>query len=108
MLVIEIVQIAVAWLLNRNVRSMQHIRFTDGLFLLGVLELMAASIGMMGRPYNASQGPGRGVPAYPVQPSDQEERSQALAELVEGHYFASRLAIIGVVTILIAVGLTYL
>ena len=80
-------------------------RFGDVLFLVGVLELMAASFGMMSRPYGV--GTWYGVPALPVQPSEQERRAQAAAEFIQKRSFALRLCISGLLTILAALIVYY-
>ena len=67
----EAATLVLAWLLFRWWFWLQ--RFSDVLFLVGVLQLMAASLGMMGRPYEVSNSPW-GVPSSPVHDSEQEKR----------------------------------
>ena len=95
----EAVVLGLSWMFFRRLYWLQ--RFGDVLFLVGVLELMAASLGMLGRPYQVSGG-GYGVPALPVQPSEEERRQQAVAEYIEKRSFATRLVASGLLTVLIA------
>jgi hypothetical protein len=104
-LILEAVSLVLAWLLFRWWYWLQH--FSDVLFLVGVLQLMAASLGMMSRPYEVSNSPW-GVPALPVQASEQEKRWQSIATLIEQKSFALRMIVCGVLTILLAVVLTYI
>ena len=99
LLVWEAVVLALAWMLFSRMHWGHY--FSDVLFVVGVLELMAASVGMLGRPYEPSGG-GYGVPALPVQPSEQERREQAVAEFIEKRAFALRLVASGLLTVLAA------
>ena len=99
LLVWEAVVLALAWMLFSRMHWGHY--FSDVLFAVGVLELMAASVGMLGRPYETASG-GYGVPALPVQPSEQERREQAVAEYIEKRSFALRLGASGLLTVLAA------
>ena len=76
LLALEAATLVLAWLLFRWWHWLQ--RFSDVLFLVGVLQLMAASFGMMGRPYEVPNSPW-GVTALPVQASEDEKRWQSIA-----------------------------
>ena len=105
LLALDAATLVLAWLLFRRWYWLHH--FSDVLFLVGVLQLMAAGVGMMGRPYEVSNSP-VGVPALPVQDSEQEKRWQLIATLIEQKSFALRLIVCGVLTVLLAVVLTYM
>jgi hypothetical protein len=99
----EAATLILAWLLFRWWYWLQ--RFSDVLFLVGVLQLMAGSVGMLGRPYEVSNSPW-GVPALPVQASEQEKRWQLIATRIEQRSFAVRIILCGVLTVLLAVVLS--
>src|SRR5512145_782727 len=96
----EALVVALAWFLYKQVHWGKF--FSDTLFVLGSLELMIASVGMITKPYGVPLS-GFGVIAAPVQPSERELREQMVAEFTQKRLFAQRLAISGVITILLAV-----
>ncbi|HVN55842.1 MAG TPA: hypothetical protein VMT46_16030 [Anaerolineaceae bacterium] len=97
MVVWEAVVLMLSWLLFRWLHWLKN--FGDVLLLVGVLEVMAASVGMMGRPYEVSNSPW-GVLSSSVQPSERERREQAIAEYIEKRSFSMRLIASGLLTIL--------
>ncbi len=98
----EAALIAIVWLGNRLVGGLQRFRFSDLLFVAGVIVLMAA-VATLSRTNEAVPLPGRGVSVLSVQATEQEQREQSLAEsLQRGH-----LAAVGGVAILLAVVLTF-
>ncbi len=103
-LAFEAVTVLLAWLLFRWWYWLKH--FSDVLFLVGVLELMAAALGMLGRPYEVSNSPW-GVWAPAVHASEQEKRWEAVATLIEQKSFALRMIACGTLTVLLAVILSY-
>jgi len=105
LLALEAGTLVLAWLLFRWWYWLQ--RFSDMLFLVGVLQIMAASFGMMGRPYEVNNSPW-GVTAPPVQASEEEKRWQSIATLIKQKSFALRMIVCGVLTILLSVVLIYM
>ena len=106
LLACEIVLVALALLLYSRVNWLQRYYFSDVLFLVGVLEVLTASVGMLGSPYGVTSP--YGVPAVPVQASEEELHDQQVAELMEKTSFAKRVTVIGLLTILAAVALLYM
>ncbi len=104
LLVWEAALLALAWLL-RLAGWAQRYRFSDELLVIGLLALLTASLGMLGRPF-AAFGP-EGVPAFPVQPSQQEQREQMRDEYVEKKSFATRLVAAGLLTVLFSFVLSF-
>lgn len=105
LLALEAATLILAYLLFRWWNWLQ--RFSDVLFLVGVLQIMAASFGMMGRPYEVPNSPW-GVTASPVQTSEDEKRWQSIANLIKQRSFAWRMIVCGVITFLFSVILMYL
>jgi hypothetical protein len=104
MLAWEAATLVLSFLLFRLWNWLQ--RFSDVLFLVGVLELMAAGVGMLGRPYEVSNSPW-GVFSSPVKTSEDEKRWQSIATLIEQRSFALRMIICGALTFLLAAILSY-
>ena len=94
------VVLGLSWLIYWRMNWVRY--FSDVLFLVGALELMGASIGMLRNPYRVFDG-GWGVPALPTQPTEEERREQALAEYIQQRLFAVRMGASGVLTIVAAV-----
>lgn len=97
--------LGLAYLVFRWWYWLQH--FSDVLCLFGVMQLMAASLGMMTRPYEVSDSP-FGVPALPVQATEEEKHWQAVATVIEQKSFAFTMIFCGLITMVIAVVLSYL
>lgn len=105
LLILEAAAFVIAWLLFRLWYWVP--RFSDVLLLVGVLQVMAASVGMLNRPYEVSNSPW-GVPVLPVQATEQEKRWQSIATLIEQKSFAVRMIVCGAITLLLAVILSYM
>jgi hypothetical protein len=106
-LIWTIALIALLWVLHQKVANLQRFYFSDCLFGTGTLLLMAASLGMMSRPFEISLSPWGRTP-LPVQDSEEERSHQALAQFVEQRAFALRMAAIGLILILVSAALAYL
>lgn len=103
----EAVMLGLAYLYYRHLSARQpRLRYGDVLFLVGVLDLLVASLGMMGRPYEVSNSP-QGVWASPVHGTEEERRIHMLDEFIEKRWFATHLIATGLLTILISVMFTY-
>ncbi len=103
----EAVLLTLSWLLYQHQTHWHRYRFSNILFIIGALEMMIASLGMMNRTYEVPNSP-YGVWASPVQDSEQEKRYIMIANIIEQKAFGIRLAAIGLLTILLGVGLSYL
>ncbi len=101
-------QLALLWLLYGQVGSLQRFYFSDILFIVGIMESLAASGGLMGRPYEIAGSAVYGVPALPVQPTEEERRRQAIANFAQQRKFGIRLFAIGILTILLAIVMTFI
>ncbi len=62
----------------------------------------------MGRPYEIAGSAMYGVPALLVQPTEEERRRQAIANFAQQRKFSIRLFAIGMLTILLAVVMTFI
>ena len=99
--------VALAWLLYWQVSSLQRLYFSDVLFVAGTLECLVASGGLLGRPFETTGSAQYGLPALPVQPTEEERRVQTLANFAQQRTFGIRLFAVGLLTILLAVCLTF-
>ncbi len=107
-LVSEAILVALLWLLYQQVSSLQRFYFSDVLFIVGTLECLTASAGLMSRPYRETGGPWFSVQALPVQASEEERRKQALANFVKQKTFGIRLLVMGLLAILLSVVLVFI
>ncbi len=106
LLVLEVAFLALAWLLYQHESGWHRFRFSDVLFIISSIMLITASVGMMSRPFEIPNSPW-GVTALPVQPSEEERHLQILANYYEQKKFGVSLAVMGLLTFLVAVGLSY-
>lgn len=106
-LVVVAVQAVLVWLLSQRVSWLQGKRYGDILLLFGVVEVLMGSTTMSGSDRGFSD-PRHGVPAFPVQNSEQEQRELMLAEFIQRRSFSLRVIAIGVLTILVSIAFTYL
>lgn len=95
--------VAVAWVIHGRVKPLQHLRFSDILFFLGVLECMIGSLGMLSHAYGGSGNANFGAPAYPVQPTEEEKRIQAIDRFIAQRASSLRLLTIGLLTIILSI-----
>jgi hypothetical protein len=104
LLVWEVVLVALTWLFHEYVGTWKRTDFRDFLFLVGTLELLGASIGMLRSPYGVvgASGFGQGVPALPVETTEQEQRYQDIAEAMQRNKFALYMGSSGLLTVVLA------
>ncbi|MBN2147346.1 MAG: hypothetical protein JW726_08155 [Anaerolineales bacterium] len=107
-LVSEVVLVALAWLLHRQVSVLQHLRFGDLLFTLGVIICFMAIFWMRGRPYDANPSINPGGPAFSTQASKEEQRILAHDSAMRQKAVGIFLFALGLLTILVSLGFTYL
>jgi hypothetical protein len=98
------VLVGLAYLAFQRVWWMERLRFGDVLFVLGLILVTAASLGMMSRPYGVA---GMGIPAMPVRTSEEEKGFRILEDLLKARSFAARLIVIGLLIILVSLAFTY-
>jgi hypothetical protein len=99
---------ALAWFFFSRVSFLQNMRFSDLLFIVGAIELMIATVGMMRGPEDYTISPGMGRLAFPVKITEEEKREAMVADFIERNSFAVRMLIIGLLTFLASGVLTYL
>jgi hypothetical protein len=100
-LILEVILIALAWLLYQRVSWFERLYFSDILFTMGALVLMIGSFGMMDHPFPTSDGPWRPAPEPAAQPK--LTRSQALIRAIEQKSVGLSLVFLGLLTLLMAV-----
>ncbi len=101
LLVAEIILVALAGLLHWRVHWMEGKPFSDVLTVIGFILLLAASVGMMGRPYEVMNSPW-GVPASPVHDTEQERHYNLIETFMKQRSFAFRLIVLGLATLLVS------
>jgi hypothetical protein len=105
--VLETVFLVFCWLLHRYWVILQRFSYADVLFVMGTLAGMLGSIGMMRNPYRVSLSP-TGVWASRVQSSEEEKHAQMVDELTHQVNFGLRALAVGLITILLAITLTFI
>lgn len=108
LLVVEVVLVALCWVLHRYVGWFQRYYFSDVIFMLGALALTIGGIGSMARSYEGSSDARMKDQAYHIQSTEQERRSQKIEGAVRQRAFSLSFVIIGFVNILLAGILTYI
>ena len=108
MLALGVGLIALTWLLFKRVDYLQNMRFSDLLFIVGALELMIATVGMMRGPDDYTVSPGMGRSAFPVKSTEEEKREAMLAGFIQQNSFAVRMLALGLLTFLASGVLAYL
>ncbi len=98
----EAVLLILAWYLHQNWILMQHLRFSDALFFVGVVVCTIGSGGMLRNPFDTTAGP-YGNPAFPVEVSDEERRILLVDGYIRQKSFALRMLGLGLLTILMSV-----
>ncbi len=100
--------VGLVWLLHSRYGWLKHLAFSDVLFVVGVLECLTASLGMMTDRLDVMLGGPYGSPAVPAQSSEDEKRWQMVAGFMERKSFGIRLMAIGLLTIFLSAALTFL
>jgi hypothetical protein len=105
LLACEAALLVVTWLLFGQVQWLQQrFTFNDTLFLVGLLELVAAGIGMLSKPFGFIRQRGRGiVPEPPLESPADEQPLPRLGDYIAERSFAIRMAASGILTILASV-----
>jgi hypothetical protein len=86
---------------------LQNVSLGDAFFMMGVLACAIASMGMLRSPYGEMLSPW-GVPAHPIQATEEEKRRQLLADFVERRHFVVRLLSAGLLNILLSLIVLYI
>ena len=106
-LALEAVFLAFSWLLHRYWIILQRFSYADVLFFMGTLAGLMGSIGMMRSPYRLALSPW-GVWASSVQSTEDQKHTQLVDELMHQTSFGLRVLAVGVITILLAIAMTYI
>ena len=80
----------------------RYISLTDSFFSMGVLACAIASAGLLRNPYGEMLSPW-GVFAHSVRTTEEEKRTQLIAEFVEARSFGLRLLAAGLLSILASI-----
>ncbi len=94
--------VILTWLLHQY-SILYHAKLGDALFGMGVLACTIASAGMMRNSSSGVWPSPVGMSALPVQPNEEEKRTQLIADFVEQRSFGLRLFAAGLLTILLSV-----
>ena len=103
---LEALFLSITYLFYRLVPAVQYLRYSDELFVLGLLILMTAAYSLKQSAEEGYVNPD--MPVAAVQPTEQERRDYGAAEFIEGRRFSLYAAAIGVLSILAAIALSYL
>lgn len=107
-LVLTALQTGLAWYLWQRMVLLQRFPYGDVLLLFGAIDGTIGGLAMVrNRPFSASHSP-IGVPAFQVQPSEDEQRNLLLDEFNSQKSFAGYVLAISLLTILVSIMVTYL
>jgi hypothetical protein len=107
LLAVDAVLVALAWMLYRFAGWFQSYYFSDVVFMLGCLELFIGALGNFAQPYSGTSDARMEHQGYVVQASEKEQRFQHIEASMRQRSFSVNFVILGVLTLLLAVVLTY-
>lgn len=108
LLVVEVILVALCWVLHRYVGWFQRFYFSDVIFMLGALALTIGGIGSMARSYEGSSDARMKDQTYHIQPTEQERRAQKIESAVRQRAFSLSFVIIGLMNLVLAGILAYI
>ena len=101
-------QIVLAWVLWQRMILLERFFFGDVLLIFGALDGAVGGLTMVrNQPYSASNSP-VGVPAFQVQPSEDERRQLMWDEMTSQSNFARYMIGVSLLTIAVSIAVTYL
>jgi hypothetical protein len=108
LVILTILQGILAWVVYQRVPLFERWYFGDVLLTFGALDGAIGGLAMIrSMPYSANTGP-FGVPAFPVQASEDERHHQLMDELKSQKSFGGIMFGTALLTILVSLAVTYL